>query len=342
MNIHAENMPEAGVMGGDYEWQLSEPGSPVYTLPNMGECYSSGRAALYHILMSIADGYSASTRQRIFIPQYICHAVPDTAARTGMEICRYPLTVNMEPQLDYTQLRADDILLIVNYFGLMNTCSMIESIHRAAPTVTVIEDDVQALYVYLKGAGAEFAFTSLRKWFAVPDGGAARPSSRLTSADAECHYATLKLAGMKLKQHRRADGTDDERYLQLLRQGEVGINADIHSRMSDAALETLRHIDIRSAARLRRRNAEYLYEGLYHAGITPLLPLVDDVVPLFVPILLEKRDLMRRRLFSRNIFCPVHWPECTDFSPANHELSLIIDQRYSIADMQRQLRILTE
>jgi hypothetical protein len=67
--------------------------------------------------------------------------------------------------------------------------------------------------------------------------------------------------------------------------------------------------------------------------------ITNNIVPMFVPIRTNKRNEIKEKLASHNVFCPIHWP-----LPSSHarklsnsiyseELSLIIDQRYSIQDM---------
>ena len=59
---------------------------------------------------------------------------------------------------------------------------------------------------------------------------------------------------------------------------------------------------------------------------------------LFVPIWLEDRNKVRKQMFQQQIFCPVHWPlEGMNVQKgaemAEHEMSIIIDQRYTNKDM---------
>lgn len=69
--------------------------------------------------------------------------------------------------------------------------------------------------------------------------------------------------------------------------------------------------------------------------------------PLFLPIILDNRDAVRRYLFERMIFCPIHWPmqdNCFEmgYRMYKNELSLIVDQRYNENDMFRLLNALED
>lgn len=78
----------------------------------------------------------------------------------------------------------------------------------------------------------------------------------------------------------------------------------------------------------------------------------DNDVPLFVPILVKKgyRDSLRNYLIAHQIYCPVHWPvseyhrEVTKDGRIiyEEELSLVCDQRYSIADMKREIKTIKQ
>ena len=80
-------------------------------------------------------------------------------------------------------------------------------------------------------------------------------------------------------------------------------------------------------------------DKLAEKGIQTLLPVDEDKVPLFVPIVLNNRDEVRKAMFRNEIFCPVHWPE-DDMGMkrgklmARTELSLIVDQRYGRKEME--------
>ena len=100
------------------------------------------------------------------------------------------------------------------------------------------------------------------------------------------------------------------------------------------------HVKVR-----RLNNASYLLEALRKIGVEPILPIKDGHVPLFIPISLENRDVVRKAMFQKEIFCPVHWPlEGLNLRRgkimAEKELSLIIDQRYGRKEMDEIFAVL--
>lgn len=113
-------------------------------------------------------------------------------------------------------------------------------------------------------------------------------------------------------------------------------------RMSNKSLDVLKAWDASQMREIRCQNALVLYKGLENiSGVNPLFPKEKMDCPLFVPIMVEgnRRDALRQYLIEQEIYCPVHWPvpEGAQSQIYDRELSLVCDQRYSIADMERIL-----
>ena len=92
---------------------------------------------------------------------------------------------------------------------------------------------------------------------------------------------------------------------------------------------------------------ESLVRGVLPVAVIDCVDIKENDIPLFVPIILENRDKVRKAMFANNIFLPVHWPVVEHQSElrrgaymAQHELSIIIDHRFSVKDMERILDVL--
>lgn len=108
--------------------------------------------------------------------------------------------------------------------------------------------------------------------------------------------------------------------------------------MSEMSQEIIKKVDFQRIAYIRQRNAKQIIDGLKTLGVETILPISEDCVPLFVPIWLEDRNKVRKQMFQNQIFCPVHWPlEGMNVQKgaemAEHEMSIIIDQRYTNKEM---------
>ena len=115
--------------------------------------------------------------------------------------------------------------------------------------------------------------------------------------------------------------------------------------MSDDSQRLFAGTDFEQAKFQRQANARVILEGLSRLGIEPLNEVPVDCVPLFILIYLENRDEVRTRMFQNKVFCPVHWPlegmaVKKGKEMAEHELSLIVDQRYGENDIISMINLL--
>lgn len=335
---------EGIVVGGEFEIDpmLFQKEGRLY---ENGMLYSSGRAALYHILNSLqTDGQ----RQVIFLPDYLCESIIHIVQQVRWKICYYPVSDNLKPDLSFLLSRdlSGVAILFINYFGGIDLKEEIKVLKESNPSVVIIEDNVQALYSMYRRTNADVMFTSFRKTLPVPDGGWVKTNSLvLKEATKQNTFANYKITGGILKQYRQFDCVCDESYLQLFEKGEHLINDNLTSCMSEFSHRILSNLDLQEIASIRKRNAFYLIEKLKEIEVFPIVEFEDDMVPLFVPIRVSDRNELRDFLFSENIYCPYHWP-CSDkelkrgWEMAGCEVSLIVDQRYDLADMDRMVAIL--
>lgn len=309
--------------------------------------YSTGRSALYYILHNLKQNHNIS---KVLLPDYLCSSVVIAAEKAEVEVVFYPLNEKLE--LDerlFAHLYAEDCaVLIINYFGLQNLQNQVSYVRSLNKEAVIIEDDVQAYYEFAKElVGVDYKFTSLRKTFACPDGGLVKTNNPLPDILSTNKFHQYKLAGSILKSLRKPEYFNDEVYLTLFEKGESMIDEDIVNGMSNMAIDIITKTDIERLAYIRRRNAKYICEGLQSLGIHTIIPVPEDKTPLFVPIYLENRNEVRKYMFQHNCFCPVHWPlegmiVKKGAEMAEHELSIIVDQRYTNDDMEYILDLIAK
>lgn len=301
--------------------------------------YSSGRAALYQILRYLQQEKGV---KRILLPDYLCSSVLVPVKVLNLEHCFYPIgeDLNLEQEAFRSIYQKGDAVLVINYFGLQDLTEEIAFIRAMYEKAIIIEDDVQAYYEFKKPLGeVDFKFTSLRKTFAVPDGGLVKTNHPLPKVEVPNTFGQYKAAAGLLKSMREGN-FNDQIYLEMFEKGEDLIDSELECGMSRIAEKLYSIVDDERVKVRRLNNARYLIDELEKVGIRPILPLLEGHVPLFIPIYLENRDEVRRRLFQHEVFCPVHWPlegmslkRGADM--AEHELSLIVDQRYNMQDMNQ-------
>lgn len=324
------------MIGGEFEINPDAPRGILQEQENI-YYYSSGRAALFQILKSISD-----RNKHIWLPDYLCTTIVKSVASAGFLYSFYELNNSFETEsetLSEAGFEDGDTILLINYFGLQHLQSVTSRIRKAFPTAIIIEDDVQAFFEFNErpNPDADYRYTSLRKTFPVTDGAPVYTKHPMPMVSGENTFAPLKLEASYMKYNRDNLKNDDE-YLALFKQGNDLIDSNLDSVMSEHSKAIYAAYDLDAVKRKRRANVNCILSALSDANIRTIMPVPDDSFPLFVPIWLENRDDIRKRMFEREVFCPVHWPtEGMVLKRGNemfrHELSLICDQRYSVRDI---------
>ena len=332
------------VIGGEFELNAVPQIEPRFS-DYYG--YASGRAALYQILKSIK-----LTTFKVWLPDWLCESMIDAVRKSGIDYGFYTLDNNLRMDVaafveENKPVSEHDVIVLVNYFGLVDVNQTVEELRKLKVYSVIVEDDVQALFSFLVDNHlADYRFTSLRKSIAAPDGGLVRTSHEMPLVNAPNTFAEHKLKGALIKGAVN-ENTDDDDYLKPFELGEELIEQNYESVMSDEAARIFAAKDMGFVAYRRKENARFLVAELSKLGIEPLLPIHHDCVPLFVPILIDNRNEIRKELRKNGIFCPVHWPLREDMQQlpmgrlmAEKELSLVVDQRYTIEDMQSIIEVL--
>lgn len=308
--------------------------------------YSSGRAALYQILKFLKQEKGIN---HILLPDYLCSSVLVPVKAWELDYTFFPIDeqLELEPSSFAKLYKRDSAVLVINYFGLKDLSVQIQAIRSLDENAIIIEDDVQAYYEFKKPLGdVDFKFTSLRKTFAVPDGGLVKTKYQLPKVETPNTFSQYKAAAALLKSLREGI-FNDHIYLEMFEKGESLIDSELERGISNIAIRLFDALEVERVKIRRLNNAKYLIEQLEEMGIKPLLPLNEGQVPLFIPVILRNRDKVRKRMFQNEIFCPIHWPlDGMELKRgkvmAETELSLIIDQRYARKEMEEMQNILIE
>ena len=339
-------MSKSKVIGGEFKIHadILQRGN----ISNSEPVYSLGRTCFYAILEQIRTKVRGGG---VLLPDYLCGSVAKVPPQLNIPFKHYHIGSDFLPDMDEIMniLAHNDkqwVVLLIAYFGLVDLNDTIATIHREFPLTTIIVDDVQNYYGFGQHSYYDYCFTSYRKWFAVPDGAdvlAKNGTRALPGFTEQPNYVQYKIAGNLLKNH--GDIIDETVALELIEKGEAIMDRGYLYRCSDISCELYKKIDFDMVKTKRRTNAKILHEGLEQLNVQHLYD--EDKTPLFVPIIVQNRDRLRKRFFSENIFTPVHWPvESEELQGANElyetELSLICDQRYDEADMERILRVIND
>lgn len=341
-------MNNSKVIGGEFEIPLDlyEAANHEGIALSGGTYYTSGRTCLYAILKALQP-YQKELGG-ILLPDYICASVANSVKDAGYDFSFYRVGLDLQPDRESLciGLRKEKIVLLVNYFGMIDLTGIVSVIRKQTEDTVVIIDNVQDYYGLGKPDDFDYAFTSFRKWFPVPDGAevvvkGGRRQARLPDLDEKNEFAQYKLAGNLLKNFRGE--IDDWLCLELINKGEALLDEEYRCKGTDYALAMMESIDKAKCAEKRRENAKILHEGLNRLGIMNVYR--ENTVPFFVPILLKDRTKLRKKFFEHGIFCPVHWPHESEKLQGENplyemELSLICDQRYGEEEMGLILEVL--
>jgi UDP-hydrolysing UDP-N-acetyl-D-glucosamine 2-epimerase len=314
---------------------------------------STARQTLYRILES--RNSSSAEISDVYVPDYICGCVYEAINRAGMRIHYYHIDESFYQNFDYKALvstikKESDCkktaLIIVNYFATLDCVETVRIVKELNKDLTVILDNVQSLFDMRIDSGADYQFTSLRKWIPVPDGSAVKRIKGCELKPMELIQSTSAVESITagfLKNYKNFPEIRDKDYLVHFEKGEELINSSWNVKVSSFTETILDNIDFDTVALQRRNNAYSLCEAIiknkgYKDSAERIIRLLAErpsMVPMFVPVFIDNRDYVRHELMNNNIFCPIHWPDGKNKDLAVRELSLVIDQRYDENDMKK-------
>jgi hypothetical protein len=331
-------------IGGEFEIssQLLK-NSELYISNKEQTLFSSGR----HALMAILEEISNDCNFLIYLPYYICSSV-DIACNDAKYLVKfYEPDKNYLFPLEYlSKIEQNASILTVNYFGLVDDNSIINKLKANRPDITIISDHVQALWT-CENSDADFSFTSLRKHIATPDGAIVFKKKNLFLFNRELKensFYKRKLQGAFSKFNRESDNI----YLKHFEEGEILLDNEKHiTTASNIGKYIFENTIKEEIIEKRKQNYKIVYELGSKMSLEFIFPYNKNDIPMCVPIKIINRNKLRTKLIKNNIFLPIHWP-ISGFNKnskiaqemANYELSIVIDQRYSVEEMYCQINTL--
>ena len=307
-------MPVRFPIGGFFELERSSGVKRDFPL----NAVNSGRSGLELILRH----YRPS---KLWIPFFICNCVPEFLTSIGQLYDRYHVDAQLE-MVHPIDLRSGEMLLYVNYFGIKDSyCDILQKQYGHS----LILDLTQAFFYQNKAKCP--SFSSLRKFFGVPDGGFVTGVPQgdidvLPMANGAEHAAHLIY---------RADGKQAEAY-QFFLDNSRHFEHDHPLQMSRLAYHIMCGVSIKGVQEARQRNYCHLYQAFNK--INRLAPLESKIAPLSYPFLVEDGDAIRKELIASSIFIPKYWPGLEELNDdeqnaVDNIIHLPIDQRYGIKEM---------
>lgn len=318
-----------------------------------------GRAAIEAALFDIENRGNVGKKVCV-LPQYTCDTVILPFQKHGWTIYYYSiqsdLTVNTDEFEKLIKTVKPDVLLTHTYYGV----DTIENIrhfiqrYREKNKLIYIEDMTQSLFLTEKAVSmTDYAVGSLRKWFAIPDGGFCISAGEIDVLEYGSYkeYIQIKQDAQK-KKRMYLDGCliSKENYLHLNRKAEDMLyEAPEIYRMSEASVDMLKSIKKESVYQSRNENMLALDKEIQKMeGIRPLVCFLQNSAPLYYPVLVNNQKKIQKILRRHDVYAPVLWeiPEMiknVDIAVKNiydGMLALPCDQRYDVREMRRIISIL--
>lgn len=314
-------------IGGYFELELSKENEYHSTI-----AVNSGRSAFELIL-------KAREYKKVFIPLYTCEVISKALDKMGIEYEFYKLNNNLEPEKNWlSSIAGDEALLYTNYFGLKDDfIGQIGSLCK-----NVIIDNCQSFYSRPQ-IGFD-TFYSPRKFFGVPDGGYLFLRDNTEVADIPLQDIVYNRSLHLLK---RIDLSPQEGYKDFVA-NESEFNVSGVRRMSKVSTRILSSINYTKIKDTRRKNFEFLQKSFHRINILNLDYLsLQESTPMVYPLLIEFSGL-REWLTENQIYTAKYWQEvfekadCGSFEShlSSNLISLPIDQRYNIEDMEYIVKII--
>ncbi len=296
--------------------------------PSDTQWFQSGRSALCAIIRE-------NNFKSVALPDWCCESMIKPFVDANIGIVFYP---SLNPKICFSKLQTD-ALLILDYFGYSLPFSVSDY------NGIIISDVTHSLFSG-KFNKAHYHFGSLRKWAGFWTGGFSWGlKNHVKYETPHFPYSQLRCEAMLYKSDYIEGKAEDKTYLSLFAKAEEFLEymgvfpPDIRD------VELAKKLDVDFILKRRRNNAAILLDAF--SDIALFRSIEKDDCPMFVPILTNNRDKLRKHLIQNEIYCPIHWPRSSyhfltkeNLRLYDDELSLVCDQRYTEKDMLRIVSVI--
>lgn len=288
-------------------------------------------------------------KNNIMVPSYLCPTILDVFDNERMNYMFYDINEDFSINISSIEKNIGQVesIMFINYFGL--SLSDIEMMYLTSlknNNKVLIEDKVHTISNQYFG---DFAFNSFRKFLPISG------SLLQTDINIGTIINDLEMNESYIDQIKKARAlkTDcivnnkgsEEGYLLAFKLAEsLYYQKFAYGSPSEKAL--LEKINFVKIKRIRNKNYKYLQNLLM--GIEDIKIIFKDIgskTPLGLPIYVteNKREVILNRLKLKQIYLPVHWNLKSEKRIKNNTtkimsdriITLIIDQRYKLTDLDR-------
>lgn len=290
-----------------------------------GFLLNTGRNALEYILRSI------SKIKRVYLPYYTCEVVLEPIRKLSIPYYFYHINERLEIK-EQISLADDEYIIVNNYFGIKD--SYINTLQKIYGNRLIV-DCAQAFFapILLKTK----MFYSTRKFVGVPDGGVAYGCDKINSEIYDIDNSSDRLEHLYVRKEK-----GPEAGFKIYQSNECKLDNQDIRRMSVFTKDCLHNIDYSSIQQKRIENFKYLHSHLKNSNLLDIDGFGNFACPMVYPYYTTDETL-KQRLIKNKIFVATYWPNVfewckkddIEYKLANNIVSIPIDQRYGLEDMNR-------
>ncbi|GKX65526.1 DegT/DnrJ/EryC1/StrS family aminotransferase [Inconstantimicrobium mannanitabidum] len=312
---------------------------------------SGGQSAIQFILENI----NIENGEFILVPSYLCPSILYNFHRLKVDYIFY--SVNKDLSIDLCDVKEKinkykiKAVFFIDYFGFYYDQATLQYFKGLKEqNIVLIEDAVQMLWFSFKSFIGDYVFNSYRKFLPIDGSIVLCNKIKQYNFEKDSYYENVNLARAKKTLFQQFDIGNEEEFLSLYGNAEeeyyrrekiIGID--------DESKKVLTRVDYEFIQNKRKENYSYLYDNLVRNNKIQIIynkNLIKDNTVLGLPILIENRNEVRKKLRQANIYCPVHWNILNEEWSSKYVdsryiseriITLPIDQRYDLYDMNRLL-----
>lgn len=313
---------------------------------------SGGQSAIKFIIEDI----DFKEDEYVLMPSYLCPTILNNFKKQNIKIIFYEINEDLSINLKDIENKVNDYkvraIFFIDYFGFYHCDKTIEFLKLIQQTgMILIEDAVQMLWFSkMKKFIGNYVFNSYRKFLPI-DGSIVLCDKFMKFNSFQDNYDKLmNEARLKKTEYVKCNIGNEKEFLNLfIEADEAYYERKCVNGISNESKELLNKVNYELIKQLRIDNYNYLYDKLKNLSNIKIIfnkELIYDNTPLAFPILIDKRDVIRKDLRKSSIYCPVHWDVRNErwikeyhksLYIANNILTIPIDNRYNIEDMNRVL-----
>lgn len=273
---------------------------------------SSGREAIALALRSI-EKKNPAVSKRCLLPAYMCDTVFFPFERAGWEIHFYHIDRKMRANPDSLKELIGQVgpglIFIHAYYGV-DTCQPLRSFFQEwrEKGIFIMEDMTQSYYLEPAGHEADYIVGSLRKWYAVPDGGFVASDEGLAEALAETGFDRNDIflrerRSMLTEKWEYLYGAGREQEKQMLKEEYLRKNREMESWLDEYAgisalsgdsTDILANTDEKECMIKRQENCACLHERLKDRK--QVVPVFDSMCAGFYKLIEIKNENKRNKI----------------------------------------------